>query len=84
MGETGPEITPRYLIATLVALSGNEGFADIAPDVHLRELGLDSLAHFKFLLELERQFGTSISEEDFAFSRMGTINEICEVLRKYV
>lgn len=84
MSETGPEVTPSYLIATLVALSGNEGFADIAPDARLREQGLDSLAHFKFLLELERLFGTSISDEDFSFSRTGTINGICEVLRKYV
>lgn len=79
-----PEVSPRYLIATLVALSGDEGFADIPPDAPLREQGLDSLAHFKFLLELEKQFSTSISDEDFAFSRTGTINGICEVLRKYV
>lgn len=51
-------------------------------DRDLSEYGMDSFDFIIMVVRLEEEFGFTLPTEYLLFSRMRTINEICEIIRK--
>jgi len=48
----------------------------------LQDIGMDSIAYVKLVVELENMFEIEIPDEDFSISEMSTLNQIIYVVKK--
>ena len=56
---------------------------NIPNDANLIELGLNSLNAIEMVVYLEDTFGIEIRDEDLMIDNMSSINQICELLKRY-
>src|SRR5688500_19505858 len=85
MADTEPRNILRDKLMTILG-----GFVEgeLPPDVKdettLKDLGLDSLAHFNFLLAMEEKFGFEIPDHELTFVKMNDIGGLLDVLTEHV
>ena len=56
---------------------------NIPNDANLIELGLNSVNAIEMVVYLEDTFGIEIRDEDLMIDNMSSINQICELLKRY-
>lgn len=73
-----PEIKSRLkeIIATDLELNISE--AEIVDDIPLNEegIGLDSISTINFIVQIEKKFGFSFSDEDISIDLFSSINKL--------
>lgn len=51
-------------------------------DRHISEYGIDSITFIWLVIKLEDEFNITVADEYLILSRMNTVNQICQILKK--